>query len=92
MNAYFSDCSIGASDLTDSRPTTQAQRRRPRDAPMATATARRRSLQRRVAASLELLAASCNDSVILAVMTNPKPDNVRTILDGSGAIMDPDTN
>jgi hypothetical protein len=41
---------IGAhwSESSGSGRTTQAQRRRPRDAPMATATARRRSLQRMV--------------------------------------------
>ena len=43
-------------------------------------------------ASLELLAASGNNSVILAVMTNPEPDDVRAVLDGGSAIMDADTN
>ena len=55
---------------------------------------RRESMQRgtcTVGAKM-LLAASGNDSVILAVMTDPEPDNVRTVLDGRRAIMDADAN
>jgi len=45
-----------------------------------------------IGASLESSAAASNDSVILAVMTNPKPNDVRAILDGDGTIMDANTN
>jgi hypothetical protein len=35
-------------------------------------------------------AASSDDSVVLAVMTNPEPDDVRTDLDGYRAMMNAD--
>src|SRR5437868_11285762 len=46
----------------------------------------------KLGASLESPAASSNDSVILAVMTNPKPNHVRAILDSDGTIVNTDTN
>ena len=42
--------------------------------------------------SLDSLAASRNDSVILAVMPNPEPNDVGTILNGSSAVVDADPN
>src|ERR1700731_3537995 len=41
---------------------------------------------------LALLAASSNDSVILAVIADPEPDDVRAVLNGGGTIKDTDTN
>ena len=41
---------------------------------------------------LELLTASGNNSVILAMMTNPEPNDVRTILDCGCAIVNADAN
>ena len=50
------------------------------------------ALPGRLGVWLALLAASSNDSVILAVMTNPKPNHVRAILDSDGTIVNTDTN
>src|SRR5260221_452745 len=52
----------------------------------------RRWLLLMVGALLESSAASSNDSVVLTVMTNQKPNDVRATLDGDGTIMDTDTD
>ena len=41
---------------------------------------------------MESLAVSSDDAVILTVMSNPEPDDVGTILDGSSAVVGADTN
>jgi hypothetical protein len=45
------------------------------------------TLKAQLGRSLDSSLTSSNDSVIFAVMTNPKPNNLRTVLDSDGTIM-----